>query len=290
VDTTIADLRRKKKEGEHVMSKEMRMRSMGEIRLTSTLIRSAGLCAVAVLGVTALAKADPALSPDNGHYYEYVPEAQGAFWDAAKSDALNRRFRGMRGHLATITSALEKNFIASAFSGAKGWLGGYQPPDSAIEPSPGDGWRWVTGEPFAYNDWGCQLDDHRTEWFPEGEDYLEITPELCGTSGQSKWNDAPGGFVNGYYVEYEPAQDLVASLAEQVIAMNLGNGINTALDSKLQNVLDALAKAQSGDNASAIGMLYAFIQSVEAQRGKKLTDSQADQLELAARAIIDSLS
>jgi hypothetical protein len=37
-------------------------------------------------------------------------------------------------------------------------------------------------------------------------------------------------------------------------------------------------------------MLYAFIQSVEAQRDKKLTDAQADQLVLAAQAIIDSLS
>src|SRR5512139_2169852 len=143
------------------MNGEVCTRSIRGFRLASTLAKSASLCLIALLGISALAQADPVLSPDNGHYYEYVPESQGAFWDAAKADALNRRYNGMKGHLATITSAVEQAFIASRFPSAKGWLGGYQVPDSASEASAAAGWQWVTGEPFAYSDWACtQPDDN----------------------------------------------------------------------------------------------------------------------------------
>ena len=85
-------------------------------------------------------------------------------------------------------------------------------------------------------------------------------------------------------------EQLLSDLIEQVLALNIKAGIGNALDHKLQNALDALDRAQAGHTASAVGILYAFIQSVEAQRGKTLNDTQADDLVASAQAIIDALS
>jgi hypothetical protein len=82
---------------------------------------------------------------------------------------------------------------------------------------------------------------------------------------------------------------LLENLVSAVIGMNIGSGIGNALDSKLQNALAALDRAQAGDTASASGILYSFIQSVEAQRGKKLTQAQADELVNEAKAVIAAL-
>lgn len=84
--------------------------------------------------------------------------------------------------------------------------------------------------------------------------------------------------------------ELLEDLIEEVIDLNVHAGIGNALDSKLQNALAALDRAKAGDTASAIAILQSFINSVEAQRGKSLTDEQADALIAAAQAIIDSLS
>lgn len=71
--------------------------------------------------------------------------------------------------------------------------------------------------------------------------------------------------------------------------MNVAGGIGNALDSKLQNALDALDRARTGDSAAAYGIMHAFIQSVEAQRGKRLSSAQADTLVKAANDVIMAL-
>jgi hypothetical protein len=58
----------------------------------------------------------------------------------------------------------------------------------------------------------------------------------------------------------------------------------------LQNVQAALTAANAGQRQDAINQLLAFINAVEAQRGKALTNAQADQLELMCRQILASLS
>jgi len=79
------------------------------------------------------------------------------------------------------------------------------------------------------------------------------------------------------------------ALVEVVLSLNLKAGIGNALDSKLQNALATLDRVHQQDNGSPVGILYAFIQSVEAQRGKALTTEQADQLVSAAQGVIDAL-
>lgn len=77
----------------------------------------------------------------------------------------------------------------------------------------------------------------------------------------------------------------IQQLAEMVVTMNLQNGIENSLDSKLEAALEALDDLNENNNAAACNSLQAFINAVEAQRGTKLTDSQADQLITAAQEI-----
>ncbi len=68
-----------------------------------------------------------------------------------------------------------------------------------------------------------------------------------------------------------------------VEAYDLPDGIENSLISKLNNAQKAMEK---GNNGTAINMLNAFINAVEAQRGKKISDEVADELIAQATAII----
>jgi hypothetical protein len=77
----------------------------------------------------------------------------------------------------------------------------------------------------------------------------------------------------------------IEDLALTVVAMNLQNGIENSLDSKLDAALDALVDANFNNDGAACNSLAAFINAVEAQRGKKITNAQANQLIASAREI-----
>jgi len=88
------------------------------------------------------------------HRYQFVA---GAFtWDEAKTKA-----EEMGGHLATVTSKEENEWIYTTFGLAVDpdlrsssiWLGGSA--DAAGQP-----WTWVTGEDFAFSDWFAGEPDH----------------------------------------------------------------------------------------------------------------------------------
>ena len=79
---------------------------------------------------------------------------------------------------------------------------------------------------------------------------------------------------------------LIRGLVDQVKSMNIRQGITNSLDAKLENALDALTAAKEGDRLDAINKLQAFINECEAQRGKALSEAQADNLKMMASAII----
>lgn len=91
-------------------------------------------------------------------------------------------------------------------------------------------------------------------------------------------------------VSSKTAEERLVDLAQMVVEMNVQAGISNALDAKLENAIAALDKAKEGDRSMPTYLLEAFINEVNAQRDKKLTDLQADQLVAAARAIIEQLS
>jgi hypothetical protein len=67
----------------------------------------------------------PVQNPDNGHFYEAVTVPGGISWIAAYALTQTRTYAGIRGHLATITSAEENQFLVNHFPrrspGATGW-------------------------------------------------------------------------------------------------------------------------------------------------------------------------
>ncbi|MHB8955109.1 MAG: hypothetical protein ACYC4U_19205 [Pirellulaceae bacterium] len=81
-------------------------------------------------------------------------------------------------------------------------------------------------------------------------------------------------------------EDLLIELADDVAELNLATGVSNSLDAKLQNALDALDAANSEQRNDAVNKLWAFINSVEVQAGKILTQDETDQLIGAALEII----
>lgn len=85
-------------------------------------------------------------------------------------------------------------------------------------------------------------------------------------------------------------EDMIMLLAQEVMNLNLHEGISNSLDAKLDAVLQALDDANENNDVAAINALEAFINSVEAQRGNKITDADADYLIAAAQEIINLLT
>jgi parallel beta-helix repeat protein len=125
--------------------------------------------------------------------------------------------------------------------------------------------------------------------------------------GGNCWSDHTGpdknrdGFVDLPYVFTGGTDDLpwvaqggwtallIDDLITTVESYNLQQGINNSLDAKLEAAQHALTAANAGQRNDAVNKLEAFINEVEAQRGEKLTDEQADELVTHANNIITSL-
>jgi hypothetical protein len=93
-------------------------------------------------------------------------------------------------------------------------------------------------------------------------------------------------FVAKLFYSIETA---IGNLIEVVQQLNLKQGIANSLDAKLQNVKESLTASNADQRNDAINKLQAFINSCEAQRGKALTNEQADMLIAAANYIITML-
>jgi hypothetical protein len=76
-------------------------------------------------------------------------------------------------------------------------------------------------------------------------------------------------------------QQAIENLIELVISMNLDHGLTIALTSKLK----VFVYRNSSNNMIAVLLLNSFINQVQAQEGKKITNAQANQLITEARHI-----
>jgi len=100
----------------------------------------------------------------NGHSYQRID--QSLDWGGSKNYC-----EALGGHLATVTSRGENLFI---FNHCPGALGGT---DKEAE----GGWRWVTGEPWGYENWADGEPNNQSN-----EDYLNYIYSY------GEWNDVPG--------------------------------------------------------------------------------------------------
>lgn len=100
--------------------------------------------------------------------------------------------------------------------------------------------------------------------------------------------DRFGNFVVVGLVIVSP-EELVEKLVETVISLNVRHGISNSLDAKLDTVMACLDDMNESNDAAAVNSLYAFINAVEAQRGKAILNEDADALIAKALSIIDAL-
>jgi hypothetical protein len=97
-------------------------------------------------------------------------------------------------------------------------------------------------------------------------------------------------YTNGLIGEgytYIPPDLAVQYLFEDIQEEGLPEGSENSLLAKLNAALESL---DNGDDQEAMNILNAFINAVEAQRGKKLTDAQATALIAAAQEILDTIT
>jgi parallel beta-helix repeat protein len=89
-------------------------------------------------------------------------------------------------------------------------------------------------------------------------------------------------------VNAEPV-DLLVDLAEDVISLNLHKGVESGLVAKLNAASKVFEDDNEKNDVAAVNILEAFIKAVEAQRGSKISEEDADDLIAQAEAIITAL-
>jgi len=103
-------------------------------------------------------------------------------------------------------------------------------------------------------------------------------------------NDGNSVVDMGAYERMPEPAELVAELLEEVGGLELPSGIENSLMAKLNAALRVLEDENENNDAAAVNTLEAFINAVEAQRGKKIPEAEADALIAAAQEIIELLS
>jgi len=159
----------------------------------------------------------PVAGGGNGHAYDLIVTS--LLWTEAKIDA---EARG--GHLATITSQAEQDFIEANFAPLptpNTWIGFTDNEafgGSEAGTNPTVGWVWITGEPFVFTNWdlaqnepnnnhnGAEEDyglikssfewgDFNGQTFPQGAYVIEF-PQVCGNQTVEGTEDCDDGNVD----------------------------------------------------------------------------------------------
>jgi hypothetical protein len=144
----------------------------------------------------------------NGHYYDSTTLSTGITWDAANALAngatLDENGVTYKGHLVTITSANEQQFIETNLKELDGAaMGGFKPDHTMPDLHHADGWKWVTGETWGYTNWyPTEPGNTYPADYPAGEFVMIM---WIG----HQWGDYPDAShafpFYRYIVEYEPS-------------------------------------------------------------------------------------
>jgi len=153
------------------------------------------------LGGAGVANAVPVQWSVNGHYYDVVSSKDYVSWDEANRDSQTLEHNGLSGHLVTLTSAAENDFVWQLLSAASAddfdryWLGGYQV-DGASEPV--GGWTWVTTEVWDYENWHVG-EPNNSGRHGVDQNWLHYWDTTIG-----EWDDMDlRDIMTGYVIEYD---------------------------------------------------------------------------------------
>lgn len=143
----------------------------------------------------------------NGHRYEAIIVPGGISWEDARAAA-----EAQGGHLVTITSQAENDFVFSLIDEAQYWqrlnvLGiqangpwiGLHKTDASLAAA--DGWQWVTGENFAYSNFAAGEPNRTNELFVS----FTARGSLIAPTWQNTLVNIASQPVISYVVEYDAA-------------------------------------------------------------------------------------
>jgi hypothetical protein len=107
--------------------------------------------------------------------------------------------KALGGDLASLESPTEPSFIYKISGNSTGWgsrvgpwLGGFQDTSASDFVEPGGGWRWTSGAPWSFADWG-QAEPNNS---PAPENYLHLISNNCpGYPDGRFFNDVRGDFA-----------------------------------------------------------------------------------------------
>ena len=114
------------------------------IRIGSEQMKNSLIIIISLLWA-ATASASPILNSNNNHYYEAIPGEYD--WEDARDLAAASTHNGMSGHLATITSLSENQWIWTNLNMPFRYFLGASDYDTE------DLWVWVTGETWSFARW-----------------------------------------------------------------------------------------------------------------------------------------
>jgi hypothetical protein len=180
------------------------------------VLRSLVLCTVVVLLNSVAAYATPIQwtveSGGNGHWYEFVLVAdpftgENNAWWTARDAAAASVYDDMYGHLATVSSQAENDFLYSlvqqdyqGFGGA--WLGGGEPDGWLVGPE--------AGQALSYANWGGIEPNNSGNsgyaYMVFGSEFRGIYPGEWADEGNANGVGIPDTSLDpviGYLVEYE---------------------------------------------------------------------------------------
>lgn len=146
----------------------------------------------------------------NGHWYDLVQPSGGITWPDARDAAAAATHLGLPGHLATVTSSLEHEFVVSSLLVPNApvptdwslsvWIG-------LTDASNEGQFTWVTGEPFAYTAWFVDEPNNLGD-----EDFVHYQRYTSSAAGWG-WNDHYDATISwtsapfSYLVEFEAAPE-----------------------------------------------------------------------------------
>jgi len=162
------------------------------------------LAVIMVLALSSIAYADPIewsfASGGNGHYYDLVTFTNVFLnWTESRDLASTMIWQGVHGHLVTLTSKAENDWVWSNLGGPWAYyLGGFQI-KGAIEPD--DGWQWITGEPWSFTNWAPGEPNNVTSGPSGSEDILEFA--AWGLWNDNDMQQGPINYRLGFVVEYD---------------------------------------------------------------------------------------
>ena len=150
-------------------------------------------CLIAPVAAAGAAGAAPAVfqvaDGGNGHAYDVVLDP------GLTRDGATRVASAVSGHLVTITSAQEQAFVESLLLDSGAPTGSYW---MGMERASSDQFRWVTNEPFEYNNFPGGEPNNFQGVENAGQIYWsqDLADDFAGRRGT--WNDAPlAGYTEG---------------------------------------------------------------------------------------------